>query len=281
MFVRSETTANPAVVRFLPGRAVLDSGSASFADPEQARRSPLAASLFEIEGVVGVLLESDGIAVSKAEAAEWHLLKPPILAAIMGHFMADLPVLLAEPPAGALSPLGAEVERLLDERIRPGLAEQGGEVLFRGLEDDVVSLEIGGSNFETSLFVLKVKIENTFRNYLPEVADVRFVEPSRERPGDADRPGLKSPEGIAIQELLDDEINPAIAAHGGYISLIDVEDDTAYIQLAGGCQGCGMADVTLKQGVEGAIIRAAPTITNILDVTDHAAGSDPYFQPSK
>ena len=63
--------------------------------------------------------------------------------------------------------------------------------------------------------------------------------------------------------------------------MIDVEDDTAYIQLAGGCQGCGMADVTLKQGVEGAIMRAAPTITNVLDVTDHAAGTNPYFQPSK
>ena len=281
MFIRSEATANPGVVRFLPGRTVLESGSASFANSAQARRSPLAASLFEIEGVVGVLVEGDGIAVSKAEAAEWHLLKPPILAAIMGHFMAELPVLLAEPPVGTESPLGAEVERLLDERIRSGVAEQGGEVLLRDLEDDVVSLEIRGSNFETPLFVLKVKIENTFRNYLPEVADVRFVEPSRERPGDADRPGLKSLEGIAIQELLNDEINPAIAAHGGYISLIDVEDDTAYIQLAGGCQGCGMADVTLKQGVEGAIMRAAPTITNVLDVTDHAAGTNPYFQPSK
>ncbi|MDP6352086.1 MAG: NifU family protein [Alphaproteobacteria bacterium] len=81
--------------------------------------------------------------------------------------------------------------------------------------------------------------------------------------------------------MLDQRINPSVAMHGGHIALVDVTDDTVYIRLEGGCQGCGMADVTLKQGVEGEIKRAAPDIVHVLDVTDHAGGTNPYYQPSK
>ena len=84
-----------------------------------------------------------------------------------------------------------------------------------------------------------------------------------------------------VQRLLDEEINPAVASHGGYISLVDVQEDIVYIRLEGGCQGCGMADVTLKQGIETAIIREMPDITAVRDVTDHAGGSNPYYQPSQ
>ena len=83
-----------------------------------------------------------------------------------------------------------------------------------------------------------------------------------------------------VQKLLDEQINPAVAAHGGVVTLIDVKDNTAYIELGGGCKGCGMVDVTLKQGVEVLIKQNVPEITEILDVTDHAAGTNPYFQPS-
>jgi len=84
-----------------------------------------------------------------------------------------------------------------------------------------------------------------------------------------------------VQALLDNSINPAVAAHGGYIELIDVKDSTVYIQMAGGCQGCGAADVTLKAGIERLIKEEIPEVTEILDVTDHAAGRNPYYSPSK
>ena len=92
---------------------------------------------------------------------------------------------------------------------------------------------------------------------------------------------LTTPEAKAVQKVLDTEINPAVAGHGGYISLVDVKDQIAYIKLGGGCQGCGMADVTLKQGVVVAIKKAIPEIKEVLDVTDHAGGSNPYFTPGK
>lgn len=92
---------------------------------------------------------------------------------------------------------------------------------------------------------------------------------------------LESPEAKAVQKVLDTEINPAVAGHGGYISLVDVKEQIAYIRLGGGCQGCGMADVTLKQGVIVAIKKAIPEIKEVLDVTDHAGGSNPYFTPGK
>jgi Fe/S biogenesis protein NfuA len=84
-----------------------------------------------------------------------------------------------------------------------------------------------------------------------------------------------------VQELIDAMINPAVAAHGGYIELIDVKESTAYIRMSGGCQGCGAADVTLKSGIERLIFEEIPEITEVLDATDHASGENPYYQPSK
>lgn len=92
---------------------------------------------------------------------------------------------------------------------------------------------------------------------------------------------LNSPDALAVKKVLDMEINPAVASHGGYISLVDVKDHIAYIRLGGGCQGCGMANVTLKQGVVVAIKKAVPDILEVLDVTDHAGGRNPYFTPGK
>ena len=95
------------------------------------------------------------------------------------------------------------------------------------------------------------------------------------------KPGLDTAEGKAIQNLLETKINPQVASHGGRISLVDVQDDTAYIRLEGACQGCGMADVTLKQGVVKEIKALVPAIGTVLDVTDHAGGANPYYQPGK
>jgi Fe/S biogenesis protein NfuA len=89
------------------------------------------------------------------------------------------------------------------------------------------------------------------------------------------------PKAIAIQKLFDEHINPALADHGGYVTLLDVKDDTAYVALGGGCQGCGMADVTLKQGIEALITEEIPGIRQVVDTTDHASGTNPYYQPAK
>jgi len=148
--------------------------------------------------------------------------------------------------------------------------QSGGNVTYRGFKDGVVYLE-----FEGSAFSLLTGIANMLRHYVPEVEavkDHRDALPKR---------GLETPDGKAIRALLEEQVNPAVAAHGGHISLVDVTDDTAYIRLEGGCQGCGMADVTLKQGVATEIQRVAPAITTVLDVTDHAGGSNPYYQPGK
>ncbi len=112
------------------------------------------------------------------------------------------------------------------------------------------------------------KVEN------PKVVPVKTAAP--ETP-----PKLDTPEAMAVQKVLDTEINPGVASHGGHISLIDVKDDVAYVQLGGGCQGCGMASVTLQQGVITAIQKAVPSIKNVMDVTDHAGGTNPYYSPGK
>ena len=277
MFIQTEETANPDVLRFLPGRPVLESGSMSFPDATAAARSPLAERLFRIDHVTGVLLAADWIEISKADSTSWHLLKPPVLAAIMEHFMAGLPLLRPDADL-AMSAEMREIQDLIETRIRPGMREEGGDVVLHGFDNGTASLRISGGPLRLPLFALQVRIENTFRALLPDV-EVAFVDLPREN--QAAGVALDTPEAQAIQALLDEKINPAIAAHGGYISLIDIDDATAFVRLEGGCQGCGLADVTLKQGVESAILSEVPTIGRVVDVTDHAGGDNPYYQPSK
>ena len=287
MFIQTDTLADPDALRFVPGEAVLASGKAEFPDPESSRRSPLARRLFAIDGVTGVSLEPDSVTVGKRDDKDWHVLKPAIFRAIMEHFATGRPAVReqdgegapgGEGPDGAIA---AELKDFLDARIRPTVAGEGGEVAFAGFDDGVLTLELGGTGFSTPLFAVKVRIENTVRRDFPEVEKVRFTDVARPAEDTSDKPGMQTPEAETIQKLLAEQINPAVAAHGGHISLVDVQDDTVYIRLEGGCQGCGMADVTLKQGIEEQIKRAVPEIATVLDVTDHAGGDNPYFQPGK
>ena len=166
--------------------------------------------------------------------------------------------------------LATKIKDLIDTRIKPVASQSGGDVNYRGFKGGIVFLEITGAASE-----LMAGIENMLRHYIPEVkgvADYRDAIP---------KPGLETADGKAIRQLLDERINPQVAAHGGHIALVDVQDDTVYIRLEGGCQGCGMADVTLKQGVAKEIQALVPAITKVLDVTDHAGGSNPYYQPGK
>jgi len=277
MFIQTESTPNPATLKFLPGRPVMEKGTANFTDAEKARRSPLATALFGLDGISGVLLDSDFITVTKSDDKDWEIMKPHILGAIMDHFQSGKPV-IEEPEAEAASPLergdedtiDSRIKELIDTRIRPAATQDGGDVTYHSFKDGVVYLE-----FQGSAFGLMTGIENMLRNYVPEVEAVKDHHDA------LPKPGLETPEGKAIWAVLEEEINPSVASHGGHISLVDVQGDTAYIRLEGGCQGCGMADVTLKQGVATQIQRVAPGITNVLDVTDHADGNNPYYQPGK
>lgn len=112
--------------------------------------------------------------------------------------------------------------------------------------------------------------QNGFKVENPKVASPPASAPETEA-------NLDSPEAIAVQKVLDTEINPGVASHGGHITLVDVKDQIAYVRLGGGCQGCGMAGVTLQQGVVTAIKKAVPAIENVMDVTDHGGGSNPYY----
>ena len=277
MFIETAATPNPATMKFLPGHPVLPAATLDFRDSDSARRSPLAARLFATGSVSRVFFGADFITVTKTDEIEWQHLNPVVLGAIMEHFVTGDPILLDEPSATAETffeaddaELVAQIEELIETRVRPAASQSGGSITLRGFRDGVVYVEMEGAGFE-----LIAGVANMLRHYCPEVTDVRDWRDA------TPKPGLDTPEGLAIRALLDDNVNPAVAAHGGHIALVDVKDDTVYIRLEGGCQGCGMADVTLKQGVEVEIRRAVPSIRNVLDVTDHAGGSNPYYQPGK
>jgi len=279
MFIQTEATSNPNVMKFYPGEPVLLSGEQSFVGADEAVRSPLAERLFAIEFVQVVTLGSDFVSVEKTGDSDWQLMKPAILGAIMEHYIAGVPALLDEPaPEAAVeedfdpddSEIVAEIKELLVTRVMPAVAESGGSVKFRGYRDGRVIIEMLGSAYG-----YQNGIENLLRHYVAEfveLVDFRDSQP---------KPGLETAEGKAVQKLLDERINPSVSSHGGHIALVDVNEDTAFIRLEGGCQGCGMADVTLKQGVEVEIKKEVPSIAHVLDVTDHAGGSNPYYQPGK
>lgn len=272
MFIRTETTGTPDSLKFLPGEPVLTSGAATFGSPDAAVRSPLARRVFEIAGVAAVHLDTDAVTVTKSAAADWDELRTPILMAITQHYNSGEAVLTdsADGPEGGDDRLVAEIRELIETRIKPAAAQTGGEILFRGFENGVVFLEMTGNSIS-----VKDAVENMLRHYVPEVREVRDFRDA------APKPGMETPAAQAVLEILAEQINPAVAGHGGHISLVDVRESTAYIRLEGGCQGCGMANVTLKQGVERVILDAVPEITEVLDVTDHAGGNNPYFQPGK
>ena len=170
----------------------------------------------------------------------------------------------------------SRLQDLLDRRVRPIVKERGGDITFVTLTDGVLELGITGS--PGASIPVGDAIRNTVRHYFPEISEVRFVALAANAGPDADRDAAPAD---ALQRVLDDWINPAVADHGGRIELVKVEDETAYLRFEGGCQGCAMADVTLRQGVEVMIKDRVPEIVAVVDVTDHAAGRAPYFKTKK
>jgi Fe-S cluster biogenesis protein NfuA len=187
MFIQTEATPNPATLKFLPGRPVLDQGTLEFLDQDQSKASPLAARLFEIEGVSGVFFGPDFISVTKGEG-EWQHLKPAILGAIMEHYLSGEAVTEGE-KAGAESSGQAEffaaedaetvktIKELLETRVRPAVAQDGGDITFQGYRDGVVFLHMRGacSGCPSSTATLRHGIENLLKHFIPEVQEVRPV----------------------------------------------------------------------------------------------------------
>jgi len=187
MFIQTEATPNPATLKFLPGRLVMGSGTLDLRDADDAGRSPLAQRLFGVSGVSGVFLGSDFITVTKSDG-EWPHLKPAILGAIMEHFMSGAPVLAEGSDIEGLDEEGEffapedaqtveTIKDLLETRIRPAVAGDGGDITFRGYRDGTVYLVMKGacSGCPSSTATLKHGIQNLLRHFLPDVREVEAV----------------------------------------------------------------------------------------------------------
>ena len=185
MFIQTESTPNPATLKFLPGQTVLDAGTADFQTAEAAEASPLAARIFAVEGVGGVFFGTDFVTVTKDAATEWDHIKPAILGAIMEHYQSGQPVMSGEASAasghaahdGPDAEVVTQIKELLDTRVRPAVAQDGGDITFHGFDRGVVYLHMQGAcaGCPSSTLTLKMGIENLLRHYIPEVTEVRPV----------------------------------------------------------------------------------------------------------
>ncbi len=184
MFIQTESTPNPATLKFLPGQTVLDLGTADFPNMEAGQKSPLARRIFAVGGITGVFFGNDFVTVTKAEDAAWDYIKPAILGAIMEHYQSGQPVIEGEQGAsghaehtGEDGDVVRQIKELLDTRVRPAVAQDGGDITFHGFDRGVVYLHMQGAcaGCPSSTLTLKMGIENLLRHYIPEVLEVRPV----------------------------------------------------------------------------------------------------------
>ena len=180
MFIQTESTPNPLTLKFIPGVTVLGTGTLFITSPEDAKQSPLAQTLFSAPGVTAVFLGSDFVTVTKDEASSWDIMKPQLLSIIMDHFVAGKPVILTA-KASVIdeneSDLIKQIRELIDTRVRPAVAQDGGDIIFRGFHEGIVQLELHGScsGCPSSTITLKNGIENMLKHYVPEVVAVEAV----------------------------------------------------------------------------------------------------------
>ena len=185
MFIQTEATPNPATLKFLPGKVVLEDGTMDFRSAAEAEQSPLAEKLFTIDGVEGVFFGFDFVSITKGDT-DWQHIKPAILGAIMEHFMSGASILKQ---SGEKGPVGedfdeedaetvATIKELLETRVRPAVAQDGGDITFYGFRDGVVFLQMRGAcaGCPSSTATLKHGIENLLRHFLPDVQEVRAVQ---------------------------------------------------------------------------------------------------------
>ncbi len=184
MFIQTESTPNPATLKFLPGQTVLGTGTADFPSADTAGPSPLAQRIFAVNGVTGVFLGADFVTVTKEGTQEWDVLKAPVLGAIMEHFQSGQPTMESAAAEsghadhdGENDEIVTQIKELLDTRVRPAVAQDGGDIVFHGFDRGVVYLHMQGAcaGCPSSTLTLKMGIENLLRHYIPEVVEVRPV----------------------------------------------------------------------------------------------------------
>jgi Fe-S cluster biogenesis protein NfuA len=184
MFIQTESTPNPATLKFLPGQSVMPAGSADFPTEEAAQSSPFARRVFGAGGVAGVFFGPDFITVTKTDGEDWAHIKPGILGAIMEHFQSGQPTIEGEAGSvehavhqGPDGEIVTQIKELLDTRVRPAVAQDGGDITFHGFDRGVVYLHMQGAcaGCPSSTMTLKMGIENLLRHYIPEVTEVRPV----------------------------------------------------------------------------------------------------------
>ena len=190
MFIQTEFTPNPSTLKFLPGRVVMEKGTAFYKSISECTSSPLAQRLFPIEGVVGVFFGSDFVTITKEEKYDWQVLKPAILSAIMDHFNSGEQVIVSSQDNLKDSGLDVnqsdegdseivqQIKELLNTRVRPAVAMDGGDIIFQSYEEGIVYLHMQGacSGCPSSTATLKMGIENMLKHYVPEVKEVRPVD---------------------------------------------------------------------------------------------------------
>ncbi len=191
MLIETETTPNPSTLKFLPGQPVMEAGTRDFASPEEAEASPLADALFSLGDVTGVFFGRDFISITAAPGVNWSDLKPDVLGLLMEHFSANMPLFRAGSAAGIAVPpadaefaenpedaeIVAQIKDLIETRVRPAVANDGGDIVFRGFDQGKVYLQMQGacSGCPSSTMTLKNGIEQLLRYYVPEVTEVRAV----------------------------------------------------------------------------------------------------------
>jgi len=185
MFIQTESTPNPATLKFLPGQTVLEMGTADFPTADAADKSPLARRIFAVDGVTGVFFGNDFVTVTKADAVEWDHIKPAILGVVMEHYQSGDAVMNGNHSAtsghaehtGEDAEVVGQIKELLDSRVRPAVAQDGGDITFHGFDRGVVYLHMQGAcaGCPSSTLTLKMGIENLLRHYIPEVTEVRPV----------------------------------------------------------------------------------------------------------
>ena len=185
MFIQTESTPNPATLKFLPGQTVLEDGTADFPSAEAAEISPLASRVFSVSGVVGVFFGRDFITITKNDTTDWDHVKPALLGVIMEHFQSGKPVMLEDATSSGHADHDGEdgvivdqIKELLDSRVRPAVAQDGGDITFYGFDKGIVYLQMQGAcaGCPSSTMTLKMGIENLLRHYIPEIIEVRPVD---------------------------------------------------------------------------------------------------------
>lgn len=183
MFIQTEATPNPESLKFLPGRIVLATGTASFNKETDCTNSPLAKKLLEVPFVTGVFFGQDFITVTKEAEADWYTIKPLIIGHIMECFIANLPVITEGSPtltsiSNSDDPIVQQIQELIDAKVRPAVAQDGGDIIFHSYENGIVYLKMHGacSGCPSSTATLKSGIENMLKYYVPEILEVRAIE---------------------------------------------------------------------------------------------------------